>query len=375
MSFMGGIVDFDAERAARRAVTQQPRRPRPSRRKITAQTLQSDQQNAQGAHTLTAFLSKAFPPKEPLAAGLLNRRDLVALGARRRNGKTTFLIQLALDLAAGEPQFLGYDINAPRRSLLFLLEDDPLELQEKMRRQLNARDVGDRVAVYTREDFFHAGIPTDAGVAEFRQFIQDQAAQHRPDLIVLDNLAYLVDADYGDSTKIHHLGKFVYALARDFNTAVIIAAHPRKQSSNEDHSVHLEDGDGTPFFESIMGSSHFINSMGSLWGMERQEERCLFLGGRQRGDGYQQRAYLELDDRNCFQVVADATIQREHVLNTSARLAAWDHLPQVFGFNDGRKSTERDLKARRTYSEWIAQCVRLGVLRKNTEGKYEKVVK
>jgi hypothetical protein len=42
------------------------------------------------------FLARTFPPKEPLATGLLNRRGLITLGARRRNGKTTFVTDLAV---------------------------------------------------------------------------------------------------------------------------------------------------------------------------------------------------------------------------------------------------------------------------------------
>jgi len=59
------------------------------------------------------FLKQPMPPKEPLVQDLLHRRDLVALGARRRNGKTSFVTDLAVALALGAGEFLGYAIPDP----------------------------------------------------------------------------------------------------------------------------------------------------------------------------------------------------------------------------------------------------------------------
>jgi hypothetical protein len=91
---------------------------------------------------------------------------------------------------------------------------------------------------------------------------------------------------FDDPERIHSYHQVVYQLARDFDAAVICAAHPRKNSGAKPDKITLE-GDSEAFFESIMGSSHFINSTGSLWGLERNREKntTLFVGGRQRGNG------------------------------------------------------------------------------------------
>src|SRR5713101_7727279 len=65
------------------------------------------------------FLKRDFAPKEPLITNLVHRRDLIALGARRRHGKTSFTTDIGVALAVPEPQFLGYEIPKPRRSLTF----------------------------------------------------------------------------------------------------------------------------------------------------------------------------------------------------------------------------------------------------------------
>ena len=42
----------------------------------------------------------------------------------------------------------------------------------------------------------------------------------RPDLIVFDNLAHIVSAEYNDPKRIHELMRFTYDLAQDHNAAV-----------------------------------------------------------------------------------------------------------------------------------------------------------
>src|SRR5437016_3048934 len=56
--------------------------------------------------TAEKFLSREFPPKEPLIDGLLFQRDIVAFAGRRRHGKTTFLSDLATSLTIPHKDFL-----------------------------------------------------------------------------------------------------------------------------------------------------------------------------------------------------------------------------------------------------------------------------
>src|SRR5215471_9589800 len=51
-----------------------------------------------------------------------------------------------------------------------------------------------------------------------------------PDLVIFDNLGQLIGADYNNATRVHELIQFVCEIGNDFNSAVVIAAHPRKGS-------------------------------------------------------------------------------------------------------------------------------------------------
>jgi RecA-family ATPase len=97
------------------------------------------------AKTVEEFRKMQLPQKETLIEGILYRRDLVAFAGRRRNGKTSILLQLALSLTTwGSSGFLGHGVGPKRRVLLYLLEDDSRELQDRLNRMLDdMEDAGD----------------------------------------------------------------------------------------------------------------------------------------------------------------------------------------------------------------------------------------
>jgi hypothetical protein len=317
------------------------------------------------------YLGRQFPPKEPLLKGLLHRRDQVALGARRRHGKTSLVTNIAIALAVPVAEFLGYEIPQAFRSLLLILEDDPGEYQEKLQRVIGTRDTGGRIKIVTREDFYQANVRIDVSQPGFRQAVQYWAGQHNPDLIVLDNLAQVIGAEYNDAPRVHELMRFCYELARNHNAAVILPAHPKKE--DPDHRKSLLD-DSDAFFESIMGSSHFINSTGNLWGLERQLEldRSVFLGGRQRGDGHQGGSFLRMNDEGWFCLLDEAQANSHLVLNTEIRRQAWRLLPDppaTFGYRDGEALVKPVMKSSSTYNKWMGECRRVKVILDAPGGK------
>ena len=220
---------------------------------------------AAGVQTLAAFLSKQRPPKEPLIEGLLYRRDIGAVVGRRRHGKTTLVSNLGFALTLPKPNFLGYSIPQARRVLMFYLEDDAGELQDKLRKMSGQGAPPNNFYLYTRDDFRDAHIPIDVTDERFQAFVGEKCDLCQPDLIVFDNLGHLIGADYNNPKKMHELMQFIYRLRQDANVAVLFAAHPRKRDKKGEIISLRQDPEA--FFEECMGTSHFINSTGSLWGL------------------------------------------------------------------------------------------------------------
>jgi hypothetical protein len=326
------------------------------------------QQAAFSVQTAEKFLNRAIPPKEALVEGLLYRRDLVCFAGRRRHGKTTILSGLAMALTIPKTEFLGYEITAPRRVAVFFLEDDAGELQNKLGRLLKGQEPPARLAVYTRSDFQHEGIPISAEEPRFVKKVQQICIAHKADLVVFDNLAHLIGADYSNSKKIHSLMDLVFRLSSDLNAAVLIAAHPRKRSGEPTGFLNPSAGcslrnDPEAFFENVMGSSHFVNSCGSLWGIERDTttNRTDFLGGAQRFTGEESRMVLEQDEDGWMHVIDDVAFNLPIGVNTTPRQKAWGLLPDRFSFLEGERLVAEALK-RTGYNNWINLLKRLRLI-------------
>ena len=64
--------------------------------------------------SLKPFLETKFPETETFIEGMLYRRDLVAIQGRRREGKTTLIMQLALSLTV-EPSYRSSGRKSPHQ--------------------------------------------------------------------------------------------------------------------------------------------------------------------------------------------------------------------------------------------------------------------
>jgi len=329
---------------------------------MTKTKKQEDEPKIVASWTAEDFLERKFPPKEPLVQDLVHKRDLVAFGARRRHGKTTLALNLGVAGAAGIPEFLGYRIPQPFRSMHFMLEDDPTDLQERLRLMVGEKDLQGRFRLITKEDFFNASVPISTGDFEFVKAIEYWTNEHKPDLIVFDNLAQMINAEYSDPKIVHRLIFQAYKWARNSNCAVIFAAHPRKMDPK--YTVSLESKPEL-FVEEIMGTSHFINSCGCIWALERYEDKgyTIFMGGRQRSGGSYGTARVYLDDDQWFQVEDDSVRQLASVLSTDARRKAWELLPiHPFGYREGQDLVKPVMRSSSTYHAWMKELKRTGVV-------------
>jgi AAA domain len=298
--------------------------------------------------TLGEFLDKSLPKKEPLVEGLIYLRDNCTLVGRRRHGKTTLVSNLVLALTMPKPDFLGYPIPAPRRAAIFYLEDDPSELQEKLKQQKGNGDTADRLHLFTKEDVFAASARTSAADPKFRRYVEEKCAEAQPDLIVFDNLSHLLEGDYNNARRVHELVTFAYQLNKQFNAAVLFLAHPRKQSA--EFKVRLTD-DPEQFFEEVLGSSHSINSTGTLWGLQRGDDVTCFVGGAQRYMGTQCATALEYNkDTGWFEAQDNFTLNLPLVVNTEKRRNAWAAFPGAFTYSEARNAAKPYLKSEGSFT-------------------------
>jgi hypothetical protein len=328
------------------------------------------------AWTAEEFLSRELPAKEPLLDGLLFRRDMIALAGRRRHGKTNFILNLAVALSTGAHEFLGYPLTDKYKVLIFFLEDDTREIQDKLQHIIRDNEVGARLALLTREDFLQANIPIQLEGKKFREAVLAECENHQPDLVIFDNLAQMIGADYNNSQRIHVLASFCYELTNKFNAAVLVAAHPRKRS-NDNNAIHSSlRSDSEEFFEDVMGSSHFVNSFGSLWGLERDlnTDRTVFLGGAQRVTGQQSITTFEVSEEGGISIISDFDENLRMALNTEKREAAWHLLPNhPFTYLEAVEAVKPRMSSQSTfYAWWKDYLIRLKLIKPYKDNRYIK---
>ncbi len=325
-----------------------------------------------------AFMKRKFPPKETLIEGVLHTRDQISLTGRRRHGKTTLIANLAAAGAAGLSDYLGYRIARPFTTVIFYLEDDGAEIQAKLDRiGQTAKIDPDRLHLYVRQDFMERRIRISFDDPKFESFILAACESAKPDLIIFDNLGMLIGADYNNATRVHNLMDLVFDLTQKHDAAILIAAHPKKGNKLDakGEAISLRT-DTEKFFEECMGSSHFINSTGSLWGIERDRKagRCYLLLGAQRATDTESFTLVEKNDSDWLERVDDLAIARETLLNTDQRRKAFELIPtdREFSYIEARNHTKSAMKSNGTFNPWWNDLLRNRLIVEVKPERYKK---
>ena len=100
-----------------------------------------------------------------------------------------------------------------------------------------------------------------------------------------------------------------------------------------------------------MGSSHFVNSCGSLWGIERTKEgHSTFYAGTQRLSGTAHPMAVDMDDDGWFLISNDFDRNFKLFVHTDQRKRAWEALPSTFTYSEARKATELIMKSKNSFT-------------------------
>src|SRR5262249_35887686 len=149
----------------------------------------------------------------------------------------------------------------------------------------------------------------------------------------------------------------------------------RKRGKEDPNFTNGLSENSEAFFEEVMGSSHFVNTCGSLWGLERdlKTDRTIFLGGTQRFTGQQSLSTLTNGENDWFEVLDEVDLNFDHACNTAQRRQAFKLLPnEGFTRAEAERSVKSVLKSSSTFHAWWTQLVRLKLVIANNEGKFMK---
>lgn len=126
-----------------------------------------------------------------------------------------------------------------------------------------------------------------------------------------------------------------------------------------------------------MGTSHFINSTGSTWALERDvktNRSHILLGNQRISSDYGKLTLVEKDDHEWFGPVDDVTIGCDMLLNTEARRQAWALFPVgEFTYGQVWAAVNQVMRSKNAFNPWWNELRRLKlVLPGSSDGMWSK---
>jgi hypothetical protein len=208
-----------------------------------------------------AWSEADIPPRPWIAPGYLIRGAVTVLSGPGSAGKSSLVVgwSIALALAKRWNRFVPV---APMRVFNYNTEDDSTEQHRRMSatlRQFSAvpADLGDMVmrigpnatGTLLRRDPISGRLAFTAAMRALETLIEE----HRPDVLVLDPLVELHDAEENDNTALRAVMAKFRQLAIQYNLALVLIHHARKGSSQA-----AGDPDSLRGASSIVGAARVV---------------------------------------------------------------------------------------------------------------------
>lgn len=183
-------------------------------------------------HSLHDFLVKEYPPIEWIVDGVLSFPSFNLLVGKTGLGKSNLLIELCYCIANNE-NFLAWPTSKKWKSLYIDGEMHPRKMQERFTMMQRDRST-ENIFYFNLPDYYLDGkkilkinhVEAQSRINGLLKALEE--AGNRPDLIIMDNLSCLSDADENDNTAQSTMIDWFSKLRRE-GYAVILVHHTNKE--------------------------------------------------------------------------------------------------------------------------------------------------
>jgi hypothetical protein len=173
-----------------------------------------------------SLLATTGPQTQWLIEGLWAEQAVGILGGEPKCCKSFLALDIAVSVASGRPCLRQYPVTRAGKVLLFPAEDSLPVVRQRLEGIAAAAQVPFEalpIEVITAPSV-RLDTPAD------RQLLSNTVQQFQPRLLILDPLIRLHRVDENDATQIAALLSFLRALQRQFQLAVLLVHHARKDS-------------------------------------------------------------------------------------------------------------------------------------------------
>ena len=178
---------------------------------------------------------------------------IVSLVGSSDTGKSTFLRQLALSVALGFGDFIGYTINASNRNVIYIsTEDDPASTSISLKKQIKGLYGGNQVSESSLNHLkfiFDFNLNEDNDENLFN-ILENDLAETKVDLIIVDAFTDIFSGDINSSTKVREFLNYFSKLAKDNNCLILFLHHTGKRTDK--YTASKDNVLGSQAFEAKM---------------------------------------------------------------------------------------------------------------------------
>ena len=178
---------------------------------------------------------------------------IVSLVGSSDTGKSTFLRQLALSVALGFGDFIGYTISASNRNVIYIsTEDDPASTSISLKKQIKGLYGGNQVSESSLNHLkfiFDFNLNEDNDENLFN-ILENDLAETKVDLIIVDAFTDIFSGDINSSTKVREFLNYFSKLAKDNNCLILFLHHTGKRTDK--YTASKDNVLGSQAFEAKM---------------------------------------------------------------------------------------------------------------------------
>lgn len=171
----------------------------------------------------STLLQKGITEMPTIVSPILPKVGVCAIAGESDSGKSSFLRALAMDIATGKDQFLGWQINATYNSVIYVsTEDDEFAISYLLYKQVGSSS---HYEMYENLRFI---FETD----DILDKIEEELNTAPADIVIIDAFSDLYDGEINSSTKVRYYINKYSNIAKKFNCLVLYLHHTGKRTQN-----------------------------------------------------------------------------------------------------------------------------------------------
>lgn len=228
-----------------------PKANKPILKKVSLRPPDNSKNFSEDKYSGLSLFNFEFSELPKLIDPIFPTTGLVSLVGSSDTGKSTLLRQLALSIALGLDNFVGYKIGAKARKVIYVsTEDDAASTSISLKKQIKGLFPNESLDTNALNNVKFIFDTTNAEDKDLISQLSDDLENIGADLIIIDAFTDVFSGDLNSSTKVREFLKSYNDLARDKECLILFLHHTGKRTDK--FSASKDNVLGSQAFEAKM---------------------------------------------------------------------------------------------------------------------------